>query len=398
MSSKLADDEVMASPFERWEAMTAPQVDALGAHCTATGKGDLETISQCVQAGKHVGLRPGRSLIAAGLLNKANYSAFLPLESAPKSGGEADGGLHGAPQLDRGSEAGRAAEPRPLNFSDIDLSIATSIDVDVLRRLRLIPYKKKDTQVLVATGEPQERVSPHDRKEIRRHLKVQPDEVMFVYVNPKMLVACIEQIDSATTAQALVGDMSGADEGRKAVENYDKLIVSTVSALGNASGQALRALLLQAIEKGASDIHIFGDRNELNNPCYMARLRVDGALSYVTDADGAVRTFTREIGNSITARIAGAGELGDDANVPRSGRFEVRNAGLARPPRLTRRDHPAARRGMAHRDPHAGRRIAPDQLDRGHLPARGDVGQPRCRRDSRRHAGRGSVHCLRGDR
>ena len=112
-----------------------------------------------------------------------------------------------------------------------------------------------------------------------------------------------------------------------APRNYQRFS-STVrfdSDVGIAVGVLLRYLLLQAVEKGATDIHIYGTRSESGDRYYIAKIRAGGMLTRVNGLDGEPLVIPQDVGDAAKDRVAQVAgfDLDKEARYPRSGKFEV---------------------------------------------------------------------------
>ena len=305
------------SPEERWMAQSTSAVRQLAervvaAHANATaGEVTAEHALRVIASGTRSGMRPARALMASGLLTADNQHLFTP---EPPTETEAVPDTSAEPE-DRHESA------IPITFDDVDLEIALQVSVPVLKRLQLLPYQRDDTgRVLVASSVQAQDLSPDKHKEICKHLGfgASPEQVRIVWVDANQLGACIERVDVAETTQHMGEAVSDGSEPRQAAENWKKLVATGNTENASHSGQLMRSVLLQAAERGASDLHLFAARTQSGDPCYMARLRIDGDMVDVKEGSGPL-IIPRPVGAAMTTRVVTTCRLGDDALGPRDG-------------------------------------------------------------------------------
>ena len=297
--------------LDEWIESSTPALDALAACCESTSGMPATEVSRILRSGIDIGMRPARSLFAYGLLTLDNHREFLPPDES-EAAKESPAGSNG---LSQGT---------PFSFDDVDMEVARRVDVSVLKRLNLLPFRARGGTVSVASSTPAAQVDPRDCGEIAERLAIDESNIEFVHVIARSLGTTIERVDVARHSELIETAAGTSNEAGIALQNYHQLVLRGDTEIGNTAGQIIRDLFLQAAEKGASDIHIFGDRNARGARCYSARLRVDGDLSHVTQGPvNAPLMMSRQVGDAVTTRIAQAGDLGDNATEPRSGRFEI---------------------------------------------------------------------------
>ena len=302
--------------LDEWVESSTPALGALADRCESASGVPATEVLRILRSGIDIGMRPARSLLAHGLLTLENHRTFLPPD--PDEADEPEAG-EGTPAGSNGQSQGA-----PFSFDDVDMEIALRVDIPVLKRLNLLPFRARGATVLVASSIPGAQISPHDRGEIAERLAVDDARIEFVHVIERSLGTTIERVDVARNSELIETAAGTGSEAGIALQNYQQLVLRGDTEIGNTAGQIIRDLLLQAAEKGASDIHVFGDRNARGARCYSARLRVDGSLARATQGpENAPLMMSRQVGDAVTTRIAQAGDLGDNATEPRTGRFEI---------------------------------------------------------------------------
>lgn len=331
-----AGEEAPITPFDKWRAESRERLTLMTSHAESVCENPAEVIEALIMTGaREHGLRPARVLLAQGLLTHENLRSMLPPEPSPSAAMHSEeqdqDDDEGLPPAEPSDEAGQPSETdgHPLALEDVDGEIARIVVSETLHRLKMLPYKRDDEgRIVIAAAVCPQSVPWQDQEEICDHLSVSASEVVFRHVIETELFTCIEQIDSATISQQFEPAGERATTRATAAENYEKLVRLGTTDVGNRAGQAVRQLILRAAHLNASDIHVVGERDEDGTQCYRARLRVDGALQMFTDQEGKVVQWTVPVGEAITQRIASVGDLSDDPQSFRDGRYDIQPKGL----------------------------------------------------------------------
>lgn len=324
----------VASPFDRWREASSERLTLMASHAEAVCDTPAEVIEALVANGaREHGLRPARVLLSQGLLTHENLRSLLPpappTAAAPQEQNEGAVEATPASELADDTQQEAAETGHPLALEDVDGDIARMVAPETLHRLKMLPYKKdNEGRIIIAAAVRPESVPWQDQEEICDHLAVDASDVIFRHVNETQLFTCIEQIDSAAISQQFEPANEGAATRATARENYEQLVRLSKTDVGNRAGQAIRQLILQAAALNASDIHVVGERDDDGTQCYRARLRVDGDLQMFTDQEGKVVQWSPPVGEAITQRIASQGDLADDPQSFRDGRYDIQPTGL----------------------------------------------------------------------
>jgi type IV pilus assembly protein PilB len=201
-----------------------------------------------------------------------------------------------------------------INALDLDAAPVKSVDEKIIKRHRVLPLFKRGTRLYVAVSDPTN-VAALDEIKFNTGLGTEA-----ILVEEEKLSAAIEKcLDAQDTS---LTDMGNMDEG---LENLEILAGEDAEAAAGGSGTGeegvneapivkfVNKILMDAIHKGASDIHI-----EPYEKTYRVRYRQDGILHEVAHPP-------LQISNRISARIKILSRLDiAERRVPQDGRIKMR--------------------------------------------------------------------------
>jgi len=145
--------------------------------------------------------------------------------------------------------------PGPLNFSP---ELITQIPAFTIRRYKIIPLEKTDTQITIATANPGNFLATD---EIRRQTRL---EVKIVCTTDRVIQDALARIAQET--------MSTATPAAKTAEGQEPKQVVT-EEVSSSTAQHIDQILQRCISRSASDIHI-----EPQHTFALVRERIDGLL------------------------------------------------------------------------------------------------------------------------
>jgi len=200
-----------------------------------------------------------------------------------------------------------------LSVQTIDAELCKEIPISFAKQYQLVPLRREDGVVLVASADP---VNFYPLEDLSRILK---GEIKVVVSSSEEVVSAINRIYDRLNASAegVMDDL--AEEG----DNL-KLLAQEIEEpedLLEASEEApiirfANSLLYQAVKERASDIHIEPFEKDL-----VVRLRIDGVLYEILRAP-------KRLQNAITSRIKIMGGLNiAEKRLPQDGRIRIKIAG-----------------------------------------------------------------------
>lgn len=199
-----------------------------------------------------------------------------------------------------------------INALDLDAAPIKSVDEKIIRRHRVLPLFKRGTRLYVAVSDPTN-VAALDEIKFNTGLGTEA-----ILVEEEKLSVAIEKcLDAQDTT---LSDMGSMEDG---LENLEILAGEDEAAAGAGAGddgineapivKFVNKILMDAIHKGASDIHI-----EPYEKTYRVRYRQDGILQEVAHPP-------LQIANRISARIKILSRLDiAERRVPQDGRIKMR--------------------------------------------------------------------------
>ena len=195
---------------------------------------------------------------------------------------------------------------------DFELAPTKLVDEKIIRRHRVLPLFKRGTRLYVAVSDPTN-ISALD--EIKFHTGLGTEAIL---VEEEKLAAAIEKCLDAQDTSLM--DMTGSEDG---LENLDIMVGNEDENSQAAPGDEgindapivkfVNKILMDAIHKGASDIHV-----EPYEKTYRVRYRMDGMLHEVAHPP-------LQIANRISARLKILARLDiAERRVPQDGRIKMR--------------------------------------------------------------------------
>jgi type IV pilus assembly protein PilB len=162
-----------------------------------------------------------------------------------------------------------------LSRFEVDQRLLKLIPGDVASRHTVLPLKRDGRQLTVAIADPTNLGVVDDLKFITRY------DIMPVLAGEFSMRAAIEKHyeSSDTQMQSLLQDITGGDDDVELLESQE--VETDVSVLAAAVEEApvvklINAILIDAVQRGASDIHFESFEHELR-----VRYRIDGALQEI---------------------------------------------------------------------------------------------------------------------
>jgi len=236
----------MAAPAVHKPVIAA---DRLGDLLVREGLLTIEQLNKALQEQATNGDRLGLTVVKLGLVPETTVVKLLARQ-------------HRMPAVD-------------LSRFEVDPRLLKLIPADVASRHTVLPLKRDGRQLTVAIADPTNLGVVDDLKFITRY------DIVPVLAGEYSMRAAIEKHyeGSEIQMQSLLQDISGDDDD---VELLDSQEVETdVSVLAAAVEEApvvklINAILIDAVQKGASDIHFESFEHELR-----VRYRIDGALQEI---------------------------------------------------------------------------------------------------------------------
>ncbi len=198
-----------------------------------------------------------------------------------------------------------------LEAKDIDTNLIEKVPIGFAKQYELIPVKREDGKVLVATSNP---MNLYPLDDLRILLS---SDITIAISLPKVIVNCINQVyDRASErAEQVIEDLSG--------ENLDLLAseLKEPEDLLEVTDEApiirlVNSLLFQAVKERASDIHFEPFEREI-----AIRYRIDGVLYNILSAP-------KRVQSSIISRIKIMASLNiAEKRLPQDGRIGLKIAG-----------------------------------------------------------------------
>ena len=198
-----------------------------------------------------------------------------------------------------------AIELLPLNI-DKDL---TKISVDMMRKNQAIPVKRKGNSITLAVAD------PYDIGSLDELSFISGSQIDVVIVRESELMTKLDEISgSGQDLEDVMAEMDATDMGIVEQEEFD----DNENTLASASEEApvvklVNLILLDAIKRGASDIHI-----EPYEKVLRVRYRVDGVLQEIMRPPMNMR-------DAIVSRLKIQSRLDiTERRVPQDGRMKLR--------------------------------------------------------------------------
>jgi type IV pilus assembly protein PilB len=247
-----------------------------------------EQLRQAVADQRSTGRRLGYSLTRLGILQEKQLSEFLAKQ-------------YGVPAIS-------------LDEFEIDQDVIALVPKDVASKHLVIPIQRAGSSLIVAMSDPSNIYAIDDLKFLTG-LNIEP-----VVSNDAAIEAAIERyyaekVEESESYETLIGDLE-LDDVELDVDNSDNIDVADANAAEQAPVVKLcNLILLNAIQKKASDIHI-----EPYEKSYRVRYRIDGVLRQEMKPPMKMK-------NAITSRFKIMANLDiAERRLPQDGRIKIRMA------------------------------------------------------------------------
>ncbi len=205
---------------------------------------------------------------------------------------------------------------RPISLATFtpDSSLIDLLEKDKWKELRALPISKLGSRLSIAMADPFDIVT---RDAIASSTDM---ELVHMIALEKEIIVALESIteDSAQALEDILKDM--ADEGEVEV-GQDSIEDANLDDLLETAGEApviriVNSILIEALRKGASDIHI-----EPMEKTVRLRNRVDGMLYEIPSPP-------KNLQNAITSRLKIMSDLDiAERRIPQDGRFKIKALG-----------------------------------------------------------------------
>ncbi len=230
-------------------AKPVPAADRLGELLIRDGLLTRDQLNKALHEQTINGQRLGLTLVKMGLVPETSVVKILARQ-------------HRMPAVD-------------LARFDVDPKLLKLIPADLASKHTVLPLKRDGRQLTVAIADPTNLGVVDDLKFITRY------DILPVLAGEYSMRAAIEKHYEGTDVQmaSLLQDISGDDDDVELLEAQEQ--EADVSVLAAAVEEApvvklINAILLDAVQKGASDIHFESFEHELR-----VRYRIDGALQEI---------------------------------------------------------------------------------------------------------------------
>lgn len=198
-----------------------------------------------------------------------------------------------------------------IDTEEVDRRLLERIPIGFAKKFELLPIKRDNGHVVVATSNPLN-LSPLDDLRIIFGSDVRP-----VVVPSRGILNCINQVydRASNSAEQVIEDMNGEDLGQLAseLEEPEDILEATDEA---PIIRLVNSLLFQAVKEGASDIHLEPFEREIS-----IRYRIDGILYNILSPP-------KRLQSSIISRIKIMASLNiAEKRLPQDGRIGLKIAG-----------------------------------------------------------------------
>lgn len=198
-----------------------------------------------------------------------------------------------------------------IDTEEVDRKLLERVPIGFAKRFELLPIKRDNGHVVVATSNPLN-LSPLDDLRIIFGSDVRP-----VVISSRGILNCINQVydRASNSAEQVIEDMNGEDLGQLAseLEEPEDILEATDEA---PIIRLVNSLLFQAVKEGASDIHLEPFEREIS-----IRYRIDGILYNILSPP-------KRLQSSIISRIKIMSGLNiAEKRLPQDGRIGLKIAG-----------------------------------------------------------------------
>ncbi len=190
-----------------------------------------------------------------------------------------------------------------------DPELLNMIPLRFMTRYLFVPYEKKDNELVIAAAEP-----THCFKVINELEMLTDMKISVVVASEKRVSELLKKIEASQSVLDTVSDDMRLSIIRESESGEKILSAEKVSAEESPIVRLVDSTILDAINKGASDIHI-----ETSGGGVIIRYRIDGMLHQATDP------LDIQHLSHIISRIKVMSELDiSEKRVPQDGRFKLK--------------------------------------------------------------------------
>jgi type IV pilus assembly protein PilB len=185
------------------------------------------------------------------------------------------------------------------------------VPAELMVRHRFLPVAEREGALVIAVSRPRQAVGFLDELEV-----VAGRPVSIAVASEERIEALLKEVEENRSAlDSVSGDIRRSrTEGGAAEDNGDILSLETVSSEESLTVRLVHSTLLDAVRKGASDIHVETGRSGV-----LIRYRIDGMLYQATDP------LSADHQAPLISRIKVMSELDiSEKRIPQDGRFKIR--------------------------------------------------------------------------
>ncbi|GBC59829.1 pilus assembly protein PilB [Desulfonema ishimotonii] len=193
-----------------------------------------------------------------------------------------------------------------------DPELFTLIPVGLMKKYHFIPWRREDDRLVIAMSRPRNLIRVVDELEM-----MLDSEIGVVIASEERIHALTDKIGKSVSALDSLSDDIRLPVIREAADSGDILSLENVASEESLTVKLVNSVILDAINKGASDIHI-----EASDAGVIIRYRIDGMLYQATDP------LDSHHQSAIISRIKVMSELDiSEKRVPQDGRFKINVSG-----------------------------------------------------------------------
>lgn len=258
-------------------------IDKLGELLLSEGIVTKEQLNRAIEEQKRNGGRIGYNLVKLGFVDEQTLTSFLSRQ-------------YGVPPVDIAKE-------------EVDPDIVKLVPEDIAQKYLLMPLKREGSTLFVAMADPSNIFAIDDLKFLTGY-NVEPRVASELSIK--------EAIDRFYDSSATLADVMAGFEGDEDIEFITEEEDVDITNLQKATEDApvvklVNLILMDAIKKGASDIHI-----EPYEKDFRVRLRIDGVLHEI------MRPPMR-LKNAVVSRIKIMSQLDiAERRLPQDGRIKLK--------------------------------------------------------------------------
>jgi len=195
-----------------------------------------------------------------------------------------------------------------INAVEIDMDVVELIDLDLLKKLRILPLYQRGKRLYVAVSDPTNFQALDD---IKFHVNMITEAIL---VDAELLTKILDKLIDGLESNTMT-DLDGDDELSEFDDEPEDAAEEPEFAAEDEAPvvKFVRKMLLDAIKIGASDLHF-----EPYEKFYRVRFRIDGILKQMAKAP-------LSLSNKIAARIKVLSRLDvSERRVPQDGRIKLK--------------------------------------------------------------------------